>query len=94
MRYNSDAAAASDRHFPALFSAAVAGLCAFLTMVVIVLCTFITAFLTDFSTEPAQLSCKFTSQRHKLRRQTADAGALHIQTDALPHHFKILLFKT
>jgi len=53
----------------------------------------IAALLADFSTQLAELAGRLTLQGHKLCRETADIGALHIQPDTVSHHLKVLFLQ-
>jgi len=83
----------SGGHITARFSAVMTGFGAVLAMVVLMLTALIAALLADFSTQLAELASRLTLQGHKLCRQTADIGALHIQPDTVPHHLKILFLQ-
>lgn len=56
----------------------------------LMLCTFIATGLANQRANLAQILGEWTAPRHEARRQAAKGGAIHIQCNALRHHFHIV----
>ncbi len=80
-------------HFAAFFGATLTCLCAVLTMLRLVFCTFVAAGLTNFGADAAGTCGKLRTARHQAHCGRAYRGAGTIQLDASRHHFYILLMQ-
>jgi hypothetical protein len=79
-------------HFPAGFCAFKAGFGTFLAMVVVMLLAFIAAGFANFCTQAADLVNKVAVRLHRSYCHAAYFGTFPVHSDALCHHFYILLF--
>jgi hypothetical protein len=62
-------------------------------MLSVMLGALVAALLTDICTDPANFAGIFTTLCHQRSSQTANLCTLHIQTNALCHHFDIIFLQ-
>jgi len=79
------------RHASACLGALAAGLRAVLAVVVLMLTALFSAGLAYVGAYLAKLTRMLAFEGHKLRGQSANRRALHIQTNAAAHHVDIRL---
>lgn len=84
----------SARHFTALFGATLTSLGAFLAMISVVFRALVAALIADLGAELADLLDELAVAGHITCGQTADCGAVHIQTDTVGHHLDVVFTKT
>lgn len=77
----------------AFLGTALAGLCAFLAVSCLMLCTLVAAGLADVSAKLANLLRELATTRHVGCCHAADFGAIHVECDAPGHCLDVLLLQ-